>query len=708
MANSQVSQNFAQLGKSGNYVVTFRWTGDDANGTIPITAAMLQADVQGFRILSVETQPLTPAPTASYNIQLLDSFGADMMGGALTGLSNSSSQIFAASSATPAINGTFSLKITGNSAVSARGVVVVYFGPTSLINSNAGSPGPAGPAGPTGPTGPAGGGIVASSYTFTRTPGGSLSAGAPATVTVAPVPVGVNGSDLGHYIYITGGTGTAEAVLITGGTAVSGASTGTLSFTPLNNHTGAWTLTSASGGLQEALVSLPGGSGAVSLDSLNPSTCHAKVTFPSSGRCSINGEGALTLIRASDYPNGDLLFIGPGSAVNILNLIIENGVAGAQTSGAAIHWDQSSAITSGVSILNGYMGELLEAASICNQVGLGYFSINGSATPPVAAIKVIGKSSVPSTDLHFTGCALNVAAGSTNVVDLRGVDTITFTGCTFGRGTVQISMNPDSGYNVQGVYIDGCIFDTCDLNSIAMNIFNVTSQIANVRIANNLMIGESNPTTTVGIDVGNFSSTPNIFNVQINGNNITRFGTWGISVGATVANANIVISNNVISNNNTTNVAGDGGLQLISVNGLTVTGNTIGEGTTYNGIQLSASLTNAVITGNLLGHTTTPFFPNGATLSNVVLANNQGITSVVPAVASAASFPWPVNPTFTITGNTGITSLQFVPPAGSSGVLLTTSAAVAFTAGGTIGNTFTTTQNVPVNWFSDGTKVWLH
>jgi hypothetical protein len=88
------------------------------------------------------------------------------------------------------------------------------------------------------------GGLIlapASGYDFSQAPGGSLSAGVPATVTLIPVPQGVNGADVGHVVHISNGTGTAEDVLITGGTAVSGSASGTITFTPVHSHTGAWT-----------------------------------------------------------------------------------------------------------------------------------------------------------------------------------------------------------------------------------------------------------------------------------------------------------------------------------------------------------------------------------------------------------------------------------------------------------------------------------
>src|SRR6185369_12054560 len=95
-------------------------------------------------------------------------------------------------------------------------------------------------------------------FRFTRTNGASASgnlssAGAGKTITVTPCPFGVNGTDVYHYVRISGGTGTAEAVLITGGTCTSGLASGTIIVTTANTHTGAWALTSATAGIQEAI-----------------------------------------------------------------------------------------------------------------------------------------------------------------------------------------------------------------------------------------------------------------------------------------------------------------------------------------------------------------------------------------------------------------------------------------------------------------------
>lgn len=88
---------------------------------------------------------------------------------------------------------------------------------------------------------------------FSRLPGTAVTGGVTNQVTLSTCPVGVAGADSAHYVYLSGGTGTAEAVLITGGTCTSGATAGTITFTPANSHSGAYTITSATSGIQEAV-----------------------------------------------------------------------------------------------------------------------------------------------------------------------------------------------------------------------------------------------------------------------------------------------------------------------------------------------------------------------------------------------------------------------------------------------------------------------
>lgn len=75
----------------------------------------------------------------------------------------------------------------------------------------------------------------------------ALSIGSNTITLLGACPYGVNGTDTGHYIYIEN-----EACLITGGTALSGVVGGTLIVTCAATHSGAFTIESATAGIQEA------------------------------------------------------------------------------------------------------------------------------------------------------------------------------------------------------------------------------------------------------------------------------------------------------------------------------------------------------------------------------------------------------------------------------------------------------------------------
>jgi hypothetical protein len=96
-------------------------------------------------------------------------------------------------------------------------------------------------------------------YSWTQTPPGSPFARSGLTsgtnvVTLQPCPQGVNGTDVWHYLYVSG-TGTPEVVLITGGSCVSGAATGTLEFTASYAHPRGYSIGTATDGVQEAVIS---------------------------------------------------------------------------------------------------------------------------------------------------------------------------------------------------------------------------------------------------------------------------------------------------------------------------------------------------------------------------------------------------------------------------------------------------------------------
>jgi hypothetical protein len=138
-------------------------------------------------------------------------------------------------------------------------------------------------------------------YNFTpQKPGGSLGVG---TNSITMRPCYANGTDTNHYLYISGGAGTAEAVLITGGTCTMGAAVGTVNVVVPHTHSGAWTIQSATAGISEAIWSLSSAGGQVQLPT-GTLTIHASVKRRLNMAIWIEGGGqeATTLAVASDFP----------------------------------------------------------------------------------------------------------------------------------------------------------------------------------------------------------------------------------------------------------------------------------------------------------------------------------------------------------------------------------------------------------------------
>lgn len=93
----------------------------------------------------------------------------------------------------------------------------------------------------------------ATDFAFSQSPSANLSVAGAQTVTLSPCAPGVTGSEPQYYVYVSG-TGTAEAVLVTGGICAGNGQAGTLQFTTANAHSAGYTVSSGSGRLQESLI----------------------------------------------------------------------------------------------------------------------------------------------------------------------------------------------------------------------------------------------------------------------------------------------------------------------------------------------------------------------------------------------------------------------------------------------------------------------
>lgn len=433
----------------------------------------------------------------------------------------------------------------------------------------------------------------AADYDFpAQTPGSSLNSGSN-PITLSPVPLGVNGSDVGHYVYISGGTGgAAEAVLITGGTAVAGAASGTIIVSCANSHSGTWTVSSATGGIQEAISSLAG-SGSVLVDPLTPATLHATVAFPTNGnRIAVAGLGkfAYGVLRASDYANGDLFSISSGGIVSFSSLSINNQTVAAQTSGAAIHYTSSSPGITDVAISGGYQGVLLTAASVGFIDLLSFYS-------SYAGTRAAVESTGATADIHFGGCRFYNVSGSYGMM-ISGGDTLLINNCTFGFcALVQLNINPAAGNYVSNILVSNCEFDTATTSSIAIYATTAGTTVSTIFFTGCNILGEGTA-TGIGLDIS-FQAPPNgtISDIMISNCSMTR---WGLEGFAALNVTRLTLSNVNLWSNNTSNTALRSGAWIYGGSAILLENVRSTGGNQKYGITFSSTVSDVVMTGGSL------------------------------------------------------------------------------------------------------------
>lgn len=171
----------------------------------------------------------------------------------------------------------------------------------------------------------------ATDLNWRQSPGSVLSSPGRNSVTLDPCPPGVFAAEPWYYVYISG-TGSPEAVRVTGGTCKGDSRPGTLEFTTVNSHPSGYVVSSASSGIQEASI-------AARFTPTNPKG------IPQSGRVVIPpGEYdvfAPISIRASSQtidfagsvlncytPNDACVFVGDPASSNAFENITLNGPRG--------------------------------------------------------------------------------------------------------------------------------------------------------------------------------------------------------------------------------------------------------------------------------------------------------------------------------------------------------------------------------------------
>jgi len=511
-------------------------------------------------------------------------------------------------------------------------------------------------------------------YNFTaQAPGGSLIAGGVnQSITMTPCPWGIAGTYTSTYVYLSGGTGTAEATKITGGTCTPGAASGTITVTPTYSHSGAFTVGSASAGLQEAAnaaivsgqpVTVPGGSYAV--------YAPIGVTAPVTITCS----NSYTTTLIAQTATQDIIDINYVVAYQNQPTVIAGcgfGAAVTKTAGAAINISNAAASAQPIQIYNnwfeGQFYGILAVNSFYMNIHDNSFhggNVSGTYIQLSSPYATDGGDSMIRDNWFFglSNCINYLSGGGLRIIGNKLLDCETAVNAVWasGAGSSQFIVSDNT-------------FDGPQVNGLVIGAADSTVVFTDMSISGNIFTGS--PTDSL-LKVNANSAT--VVRAQITGNNFLQGGGTG-----TVLN-------------------------LISGSGFNVVGNVINSApnSSATALYIGSALSYGSVAENFFSTYINLGF-NLSSSSTTLVANNAGALATPQAFNVATTTAFTVPTSIVDLQNNG-TVTTFTPPTGAPGQQWTVISVGTSTwsAGSTIGNTCTMSAGKPYTMVWDGTKVWI-
>jgi hypothetical protein len=506
--------------------------------------------------------------------------------------------------------------------------------------------------------GATGSSILAGSYDFAaQTPGGTLIAGTN-VITLNPVPRGVSGTDKHHWLWIDQGTGTPEACLITGGTAVSGAVSGTVIVNCAFPHSGAWRISSATAGIEEAL-----NLSRYVAEARRTVTIHAPIWLDSVKELYAAPLWGVEIIQAS--VNTDCVWIGDDGLSESLGCVLRgfsfSTASGTWSSGWAINVRCAGFVE--IRDCYVYANSLIWGGINLYRVVRGNLWNNYISRTQSHGVLISGRDAGnQSMTCNLIHCEFVSPAGNpVRVGDYA--QGLSFRDCIFnGCVTDAISFSPatfTSGVNVN------YFISECDIEGAGIYAQNV----ANLQIVNNWL--------SAAPALSSLKLAASVDTVVFVGNLIT--GAGGATSVPLIDNSatNVLISGNSING---------GGTPLIPVlvavgaaaRKTTITGNLLFLADKC--VQINAAAADTSITGNTFTNTTTPVSGKG---SNRYVTQNKGIDDQIPGGMTATATITPLNPVVIVVGTTAIDTIT-VPDTFSGPLTLLPGNPFTWTAAGNI------------------------
>lgn len=503
-----------------------------------------------------------------------------------------------------------------------------------------------------------------------QSPGGSLTIGVN-TITLSAGILGVNGTDTQHYLYISGGVGAAEAVLITGGTYTPSLG-GTLIFSCLNTHSGAWTISSASGGIKEAAVIL-GGIGTIVLGKLTY-TVYAPLIVPTT--ISITGQGSNSTTHAAS------IIYCPNATATMPGVVIADGLGIAAGQGEGVHQKY----------------KILGPNSVGTDRGLW---VGGDPN------NVFAPSSWTGSYIGFRDVSVDLFSYGLTVYGGNFINFHNF----ISNSLVRYFSTPSNGLgsNLTNISFTGRSVLTVP-SGIGCQMDTPTFQAAPVLCGPGTQVSgalggvwldweswgthyEPNDNLTRVVDV----NTNAVCRVRFHGGLMSMHGSLDAAIKITTTGtgqAFVTLDSHIT-------VQADIGL---TVTNLVLLNSNLSAEFDYDRVQILAA-----------GVFTNKWTFTGAGIvrwksHNPVNFFDGNMSLVAGATITFPNMDFPIAPTIQITGATvggaGITAVAgLIPPQAGSFVTVSIQ---TFTAGATVGNTGTTVVGLPYQYYFDGTKIWIY
>jgi hypothetical protein len=409
------------------------------------------------------------------------------------------------------------------------------------------------------------------------------------TLTMQPVPSGVNGTDKSHYLYVSGGTGTAEACLVTGGSGTSGQPSGTIIVNCANTHSGAWTIQTATCGIQEAMQTVNTAGGGQVAAPVGVCLQYAAVRIFSNSTLMGAGRG------------GTILRIAPNALVAGNVWLLNSAHPGIY---AQVIFDTVSHAT---------VRSLTVDMNGANQGAIASYGIESgdSSYITINDVEVLSNTSVGGWRIGFIGPpATNFQNQVTNSI-MIGTGTGTCGGGVFVQGKQHLVQGNfasnlcDDGFVANDLPTTNILFDSNTVVSSVGPVGFHAESSSNVRFMNNTC----NAGYTFCYSVDDPGTGGNlVHDVEFIGNTAMGATTGGISINRAISATSAVVRNVIVANNRITGNQRNGINILDDACGITITGNTISFNVLH-GIDIESGLYNSAalmmteeltITGNVI------------------------------------------------------------------------------------------------------------